>query len=127
MSLTLVVVGHLSEQLKNETTKIVTNAVSTVLGIRDGVGVRPAVGIPLGTRDGTTDGELVWFTVELLDGTEPGKLEGTLEGYEVYAAPVAFALLRHLFLLPHLMPLSLQALYYTTLEMHLHQRMLIIQ
>ncbi len=57
--MTLVVVVHLSEQLKNETARIVTNAIGTVIETRDGVGVRPAVGIPLGTRDGTTGSELV--------------------------------------------------------------------
>ncbi len=74
MSLTLVVVVHLSEQLKNETARIVTDAVGTVVETRDGVGVRPAVG----TRDGTTDSEFVWFKVELLDGTELG-LDDELE------------------------------------------------
>ncbi len=78
MSLTLVVLVHLSEQLKNETARIVTDAVGTVVETRDGVGVRPAVGIPLGTRNGTTDSEFVWFTVELLDGTELG-LDDELE------------------------------------------------
>ena len=90
MSLTLVVVVHLSEQLKNETARIVTDAVGTVVETRDGVGVRPAVG----TRDGTTDSEFVWFKVELLDGTELGlddeleleideKYDRVLEGDEV--------------------------------------------
>ena len=69
---------HLSEQLKNETARIVTDAVGTVVGTRDGVGVRPAVGIPLSTRDGTTDSEFVWFKVEMFDGTEPG-LDDELE------------------------------------------------
>jgi hypothetical protein len=90
VSLTLVVVVHLSEQLKNETARIVTDAVGTVVETRDGVGVRPAVG----TRDGTTDSEFVWFKVELLDGTELGlddeleleideKYDRVLEGDEV--------------------------------------------
>jgi hypothetical protein len=74
VSLTLVVLVHLSEQLKNETARIVTDAVGTVVETRDGVGVRPAVG----TRDGTTDSEFVWFKVELLDGTELG-LDDELE------------------------------------------------